>query len=282
MEILSDNQHRALAFVEAANKGGLEPTEPQVDVWLKQPLPRRQGWGSAISAQYAASVKDRLRGPAEYTQSTVGHLRYLGWVTKGRDGQLSVTQLGQALLRSAEADHLPVAPVVVLDSKDPLSYPVLIGELAAIGEATLVDPYLDLQGLVDVLSRTKITKILVSNVRRGAERHHAGMATYLGGREPRYVEVRASGELHDRLVVASDRRIWTIGASLNTVAKRKSITVMTPLPKAAADVMFNQIEHLWCCAVPLVSDLTTPEAALADSPSPSASSAVEACQFSPG
>jgi hypothetical protein len=52
--------------------------------------------------------------------------------------------------------------------------------------------------------------------------------------------------LHDRLIVGEDGEVWTLGASLNSVATTS--TVVVPVPQAGADALRQQAEKLWADA----------------------------------
>ena len=179
------------------------------------------------------------------------HLEYLGWIAGKAEGW-RVTPLGQALLRAADTDEDDVR-VVVLDNKDPLAYATLIGELAGMGDAFLVDPYLDLAGCADLVAHTKIARVLMGDS-PGSKKHREAVAVFLSSGQYD-VEVRVAPGIHDRLVIADDGLVYTIGASLNGVSRRKAITVLTPLPQAAAETMSKAIESLW----PDATVLTQPQ-----------------------
>jgi hypothetical protein len=88
-------------------------------------------------------------GPAIPAENIVDCLVRLKWVNKDDHGTLGLTPLGRALLRNHETAESTTEAydVVVLDSHDELSYPMLIRTLAEVGEALLIDPYLRLEQL---------------------------------------------------------------------------------------------------------------------------------------
>jgi hypothetical protein len=72
----------------------------------------------------------------------------------------------------------------------------------------------------------------------------ASLEAYLGSQSlARPVEVRSSTELHDRVLVADDGDVLTVGTSLNGVGR--TTTVMTPIPSPARESLRDEYERLW-------------------------------------
>lgn len=190
-------------------------------------------------------------------ESPVAHLVRLGWLKEtgsrldagGNDEQgLQLTDLGRALLRDAEREATPQEEVgvVVLEAGDSLAYPVLIGQFAAAGEGLLVDPYLKLADLNGIVVSTRLTRVLVSAPKnhRGQEAELAAMATHLNSASlSRHVEVRSSTDLHDRVLLANEGDVMTLGTSLNGVGRKT--TVFTPVPSPAREALRMEYERLW-------------------------------------
>lgn len=241
MKIITDPQHRALAFIEACNGSGYNPQKSEVDLWLQEPVPA-SGWSTISSALFSA-VSTALYQPR---RDTLDHLVILGWITGDRG--LRLTELGRALLGSAErAEEVEAsAGIVVLDREDPFSYARLIGHLAKAKEGLLVDPYFRIDQLMTILNSTSITRILISKQHKGSQGDRAALAVALDSPSlPRSIKIRATSDqgLHDRLIVGEDGEVWTLGASLNSVATTS--TVIVPVPQAGADALRQQSEKLW-------------------------------------
>lgn len=237
VEIMGEEQHRVLAFVAAANAGGYRPSDEEVALWLEAPAPADSSF--SILASVRPLRMDRLLGFAG--ESLVEHLVRIRWLQRMGPG-VEVTTLGRSLLRWAVTESPDSARVVTLDHGNPLAYAVLVGELASAGRATLVDPYFDANGLVDISRNTEIDRVLVGDK---DPRKRASLATLLSADQGLGVDVRSHAELHDRLVVADDGRVWTLGASLNTVSRRTASTIMTPLPSQAAEAMGEAVRTWW-------------------------------------
>lgn len=242
MEILTERQHKTLAFIAAANRGGYSPSSDEVELWLGKPSPDRRGGmiNNFISEDWAGMLRI-INGVVE---STTEHLISIGWVEDSDSENLRLTPLGRALLTATETTREGPGEVVVLHHENALSYSSLMGELAGIGGAILVDPYLELEALLDLHEHTEVHKALVGN-KKSYRQRRAKMATFLGTVENASMEVRFADDLHDRLVVADDDRVWTLGMSLNTIQKRQSVTVLTPMPESAAHVLAAEVRQVW-------------------------------------
>lgn len=203
--------------------------------------------GLAPRAMYLSRRK--LVTPAETMIEHLIRLTWLAEVAASVDGEpgLRLTDLGRALLRDAEAgdESEEEVSVVVLGREDPLAYPILVGQLAAAGPGLLVDPYLKLEHLHRIVVSTQLTRLLVSAKNNRSE--IAAMQAHLGNRSlSRLVEVRSSTQLHDRVLMADDGDVLTVGTSLNGIGK--TTTVMTPMPSPARESLRDEYERLWADA----------------------------------
>lgn len=259
VEILVVFQHRLLAFVHACNGEGYQPTVEESSAWLSTPRPREEMtlWGRPILGIESMPGFELLEGAEPVVpqrEKPIDHALRLGWLESQNAAgaqRLRLTSLGTALLRHAENSSRtePELAVVVLGREDPLAYPLLIGRLAGIGDGLLVDPFLGVEQLHELIQSTQISRFLVSS-KRSAKDKRAAMATYLrSGALPRTVDVRVGDGLHDRVVLA-DRESFTLGTSLNGVGR--TTTVLTPLPRAAADALRAEMDGLWRAATQLV------------------------------
>jgi hypothetical protein len=188
------------------------------------------------------------------------HLVVLRWVTG--TPRLRLTELGRALLGAAEraAAAEGEADVVVLDREDPFAYPRLIGHLVKAKEGLLVDPYFRIDQLMTILNNTSIARVLISKQHNRSREDRAALAVALDNPSlPRSIEIRATNDrgLHDRLIVGEDGEVWTLGASLNSVATTS--TVIVPVPQAGADALRQQAEKLWDTAEQVQTARPEPE-----------------------
>lgn len=201
---------------------------------------------AAITGRYLTQPTTRKELVKE-AETVIDHLIRLTWLetvsVPGKSG-LRLTELGHALLCDQEKDTVtqPDVSVVVLESNDPLAYPLLVGQLAEAGEGLLVDPYLKLDSLHRIVTSTRLTRLLVTSKRNDAE--IAAMRTYLDSASlARHVEVRSSTELHDRYLLSDDGAVLTLGTSLNGVGR--TTTVLMPMPSEARETMRETYERIW-------------------------------------
>jgi len=124
----------------------------------------------------------------------------------------------------------------------PLAYPILVGQLAAAGPGLLVDPYLKLADLHTIVVSTQLTRLLVSGKTNNRGEVGAMLACLGKGSLSRRVEVRSSTGLHDRVLMADDGDVLTVGTSLNGVGK--TTTVVSPMPSPARESLRDEYERL--------------------------------------
>lgn len=247
METLDDEQRRALAFVASAARGGYDPTAADLDAWGENSRRRTVGGMADLRA-----LMDFSRVTDGRPERLSTHLVNLRWLSRDASARLRLTPLGQALLKDAQMDDADVR-TIVLGTEDPLAYASLIRELAKAGDALLVDPYLDPDGLLNLIEHTQIRRVLVKDKLRKEQR--AALEVFWKGTD-RAVDIRVSSGLHDRLILAEGGEVMTIGTSLNAVAKRKSTTVLAPLPREAAEFMRKHFEDTFKSADSLVPNET--------------------------
>lgn len=221
-----------------------------------------------MASQLQANMATRLWEADSYetvetqpAETPVDHLVRIGWLSgKPSDGgsaALALTPLGRALLASAEEeDDDSQERMVILGSDDPLAYPTLIGRLSEMGPALLIDPYLKLDQLHHIVSHTGIDRVLVTGA-AGHQKHRTAMSTYLQSVSARAVEVRASTDLHDRLVIPTDGITLMLGASLDGVGRKT--TVLSQLPESAASALREEHERLWSDATQVATSIVDAE-----------------------
>jgi hypothetical protein len=251
MEILTEDQHRALAFIDACNNQRYAPSADEVERWLEEPATPPGPWNFA--ARWTRTGLERGK--------VTDQLVRLGWVL-GDGGGLYTLPLGQALLQDAEVKTAEVlaATTVILGSNDPLAYGTLMSELAAAGAGMLVDPYIRREQLLHLVQDTTLDRLLIS--RKVGKRDLAGVRALLGhlpaGRE---LEVRVAAEAHDRYLKAEDGGVFVIGSSMGMVSAQKATTVFTPIPSDGREVIGKMLEDQWAASQPLrpEEDTTVPD-----------------------
>ncbi|GAB2684611.1 hypothetical protein GCM10027070_25550 [Barrientosiimonas humi] len=180
----------------------------------------------------------------------VQHALKCDWLVN-RGGKLALTPTGRALLKGSEKllNQIDSSEVVVLDATDPLAYTKLIGTLASYGHGMLVDPYLGLEDLDRIVQGTSLERIVVSSA-KSQQKVRAMAAAYLSDLDNnRAVELRQSSDVHDRVVVTDDSKVFTLGTSLNGIGKKT--TILSPVPEPAATSLAKHYACLWQNADPV-------------------------------
>jgi len=230
-----------------ASRAIAELQRPMREMMREFVTPRAFNWNLGSRGPW---IQRELVSPAE---TTVEHLVSLTWLDEipdlaCEDSRLRLTELGSALLRHAEigTETDEGVGVVVLGGEDPLAYPTLVGQLAAAGPGLLVDAYLKLPDLHTLVVSTQLTRLLVSG-RQKNRSEIAALQTYIDNPSlSRQIEIRASTQLHDRVLVADDGDVLTLGASLNGVGRKT--TVLSPMPSPAREALQTEYERLWSAA----------------------------------
>lgn len=255
MKILNEQQHRALAYVRCCETGGHAADKADVARWLNKPQPL-----SPLDIAAGLTVLRELQGTSG--KQVVEHAVSVGWLMSGTPAA-KLTPLGRAVLQGLEIEAADTDQVqfVVIDKDDPLSYPLLVGALADLGKAMLIDPYLEVQHLDELMRRTSINKFLIRQ--EGGDSRRSAITTYLSSPAVSgMVSVRTAPGLHDRLVIADDGRAFSLGISLNGIHKHLSMFV--PVPSQAAPALQNHYASLWERGAELVEPTESDE----DSDSP--------------
>lgn len=167
------------------------------------------------------------------------------WLAE-EDGKVSLTQLGEAVLRSLDEgeSELDSGTSVVLGSGDQLAYAQVVGRISQIEADLLADPYFRLDDLHRILTLTTVTRILTGPKNDALP----GLAAAMDLLPEESVEVRVSDEFHDRYAFPPSGPILSLGTSLSGVGKR--VAVMTTL-RDGADEIRKVYEALWRKASPV-------------------------------
>jgi hypothetical protein len=248
VKIVSEIAHRALTYVALTKRQGYKVSERQLEAFVRSP--DRVGASYDIAGLTAAFDITRMLRVKKIPGETLANwLVRLDWLAI-EDGKVELTRLGEAILRAADEQdvetELPLR--IVLDPTDPLSYAKVIGRIAEMGSALLVDPYFGLDQLLVVLQGTSVTRVLV-----GPKTNIGALATATASLVlPREFIIRVSPQVHDRFVIPPAGGVDALGTSLNGVGRK--FTVMTSLQGPVADTIRAKHEELWEAAKPVAID----------------------------
>ena len=253
MEIVDEETHRVLAYVDALNRQGVTPRRSLVDEFGDAPeriMTRRGGLVAVAAIQaMAMSVNGTLAAGERYT----AYLERLGWVVCSGSDAVTITQVGRGLLKalnapSLEADSGSIVEVV-LDPENPFAYTRAMNSLTTVEDALLVEPYFRVDQLEDVAQLSNITRVMLGPGVKPSERKV--LAFGLAALDPgRSLEVRAATNLHDRyLVPRGGGTVLMLGASLGAIGKK--VSTITPVGPEASEALRALHEELWNEATPI-------------------------------
>jgi hypothetical protein len=246
MEIVSEETHRVLAYVDALNRHGVKPRRLWVEQFADNPEPKvkRIGGLAAIqaSARRAATLGERVVADETFTD----YLARLGWAEFDHDA-VELTSMGRALLKALNAPAIEETETdvfeVVLDPEDPFAYAQALHGVSSVKNALLIEPYFRLEQLMDVAEFDNITRVLLGTNLKA--RDYEVLATGLAALpEGRSLKVRKAKNLHDRYLIPSDEgRVLMLGSSLGGIGRK--VSTMTTLGEVASRALREAHEELW-------------------------------------
>ena len=247
MNIVDEETHRVLAYVDALNRQGVTPHLSYVDEFgdaADRRMVRRGGITAMTTLQAVAMSVSGTIAPGE-TYSA--YLERLGWVLCSPDGSVSITNTGRGLLKalnapSMDADSGSVVEVV-LDPENPFAYTRAMNSLTTVEDALLVEPYFRVDQLEDVAQLANITRVMLGPGVKPQDRKILSFGLAALGPE-RILEVRAAKNLHDRYLIPRDGgTVLMLGASLGGIGKK--VSTITPVGPEASDALRALHERLW-------------------------------------
>lgn len=246
-DFVPDTVHRALAYVDALNRQGYQPSATEVEKFATRPAPREAIYDDMWSRIATLGNVNRVLGGRtlrERAEPVVGYMNDLGWIQRGSDpARVTLTECGLSLLHalSQVEDHAGDALQVTLDPKDPLVYTKLTRTVASAKDGFLADAYFKADFIPWLVEATTVSRLLVKDT---SEKIPLALAlgSVVGSRA---VEVRMTTDkgLHDRCLIPAAGSVMLFGHSINGVGK--ALTTVTPLGDGAGDAYRRQYEELW-------------------------------------
>lgn len=242
VEIVDENTHRALAYLEALNRQGVKPSRAQLDSFAEQPqrrVSRRNGIADF------ASLRDRVVGEVVEKESYSSFLARVGWID-GEPG-VGLTAMGRALLKGLNSPALDESTSdlfeIVLNPENPFAYAQALQGLGSTGPAMLVEPYFRLDQLMAIAELENIDRVLMSPKVSQQDRNlvATGLAA-LPANHP--LQIRVVDDLHDRYLIPHvDEAVLMLGSSLGGVGKK--VSTLTTLGVVASQALREAHESLW-------------------------------------
>ena len=246
MELADYSGHRALLYVATVTRHGHRLTTAEFEAYVNVPLRMRQlPPGAGVRGALTALLSAR---PME---TILEWLTRIGWLASVGN-LVTITPLGSAVLAGLEEagqqrDETPTE--ILLAPDDELSYARVIGLIAQMGRAALVDPFFSIDSLLHIVQRTQVDRILI----KPGDARTAALGTAVATlRVERPLEVRASDTFHDRFVIPGEGPVRFIGTSLNGVGKRLAVTGQVSTEVASAGIR-QAFEEAWANATVVAS-----------------------------
>lgn len=251
MDIADARAHRCLKYLDAVSKRGYQLTFDEFQRYANRPVRGRSF--PSINPMESLNLS---------RETVAGYFYRLGWVDIPGpdeheflgDDPVILTDLGRVVLAALDDESLDseIDAAIVLDQDDPIAHARVIGEIAALGEAAVVDPFFNVQELIDVVQRTQVTRILTgTNDKNG--RLAALKQALIDNTFSRDVEIRVSNDFHDRFAIPKSGPVRMLGTSLNGVGKRLSVLIEMQ-EGTASDSIRGAFERTWKSADQLAPD----------------------------
>lgn len=174
------------------------------------------------------------------------YLDRLGWVTDSTEG-IKLTKLGKAILKDLNSPKIDPSETgiveVVLDPENPFAYASALGVIASVESALLIDPYLRLDGLQDIVEFDNVERILV---RENIPKQESSVLAHAIGalaKEGKNISIRRARDLHDRYVIPPEGGIVMLGTSLNGIGKK--ISTVTTIGDGPSELLRKHYEEVW-------------------------------------
>lgn len=259
MELVDERLHRTLTYVAAVQRYGAVVTRELVQTFAVQPFPAPRRTSFLDLASVVASYNRAFERETQAAEGPVAFLLRVGWIEDGASG-VRLTDLGRAVLAHADrpvvADAADGPLTVTIDPEDPLAYARLFDLLSSHGDGLLVDRYLKLDGLADLIDISAVNRVLTSDE---DSRNRLSLFRRAVEASASSIELRVApaAELHDRFFIPDDGPIYVLGSSLNSIAARPG--VVTPIVDTAASTAVRAAySGLWSRSRQLPAS-TTPE-----------------------
>lgn len=229
MKLINETSHRILAYLVALEGQTYHPTPEEIDAYARGADQARKVI-SGFQAVFTSIVSATLRETVE-TETAAQWLVRLK-LAQAQDNRFRSTSLGRALLAAANEQEamLEASPplAIVLKQDDEFALATVMAKIAEIGPGSLVDPYLRMEGFVQLAQHARITRIITGP--KTADGRLQALSAGRAALEDVDVievlpEIRVVDVFHDRYLIPDIGPIWMFGTSLNGVGKRASAMV---------------------------------------------------------
>lgn len=250
MDLVTPSVHLSLTYLDVLNRAGVPLSKDALDAYGHAP-----NRVEPVTRRGLSVLTARLEPFGSLTETVPGelmstYLRRLSWI-EGGDNDCRISAIGRAVLAHADrpvADSEDASVSVVIDPEDPLAYLRIFELINEHDGGLLIDPYLKLPGLSDLLEISTVSRVLTSVEGRNEAIFARAIAATESTLEGRSVD---RSRLHDRFFIAADK-VYVLGSSLNSITRRPG--VVTPiLDPVAVAAISSTYETIWDEARPLVA-----------------------------
>jgi hypothetical protein len=241
MELVSKRAGEVLHLIAAVNDQGYQPASAEIDAYGMRPEPYvdRDPWEEEYYDQLDIEP-----------YST--YLHRLHFVDVEED-KVSLSPFGRAVLQALHSQgrfEVGAAIQTVLGNADPFAYAKAMAVLADVNNALVVDPYIKLEGLFDILPFKNVTRILTSSEHKDPSKKAGPFAAASnatqGSREIRIADISL---LHDRYFIPISGPVLMVSTSMNSIGRRMAVIV--PLAESASRAVRDEHEAIWSQASPV-------------------------------
>lgn len=246
MDLVTPSVHLALTYVDVLNRAKVPLSVKELDAYGANPRKTESTRRSWLEEMSMISLGGRVE-PGETMSNYLGRL---GWVD-GENASVRLTDIGRAVMIHADrpvSDSENQAVSVVIDPDDPLAYVRIFSLINEHDGGLLVDPYLKLEGLIDLTEISTVSRVITS----ASDKEAKLFSRTLSATESE-IEVRLTdrSKLHDRFFIA-DESVYVLGSSLNSITRRPG--VVTPVTDPVAVRAIQEVyESIWNDSAPLVT-----------------------------
>lgn len=241
MDLVTPTVHLALTYVDVVNRAKVPLSVVALDSYGEHPGKIEATQRSWLQEMNAISLGGRVE-PAETMSRYLGRL---GWI-EGSQDSLHLTDIGRAVMAHADrpvSDSDNQAVSVVIDPDDPLAYLRIFGLINEHDGGLLVDPYMRLEGLIDLTEISTVTRVLTSASPKEANIFNRTLKATKSEIEVRLID---RTQLHDRFFIA-DEAVYVLGSSLNSITRRPGVVTPVGDPVAVGAIK-DVYETMWDAA----------------------------------
>lgn len=254
MEIINESSHRILAYLIGLEGQAYHPTADELNAYARSSDQLTTVSIPAFVAQYANLIPDYLRQTTE--TETAGQWVLRLKLAAMQDKRFHSTHLGRALLAAVDERELVLesSPMIaiVLKQDDDFALATVMAKIAEVGAAVLIDPYLRMDGFIQLAQHTAVTRIITGPDKKDGRLQALSAGLAAVGQIGTVPEIRVAEVFHDRYVIPDASPIWMLGTSLNGVGNKTS-TMVQVADNPAGLAIRGAFQEAWAKATPIAA-----------------------------